>query len=51
MLPRVIYRYYAVRPLCQRVSTREGQKENTRVIENEHRIIGKDIICFTYYAS
>jgi len=45
MLPRVIYRYYAVRPPCQRVSTQEGQKENTRVTGNEHCIIGKDIIC------
>lgn len=35
MLPKYIYRYYTVRPPCQRVSTQEGQKENTRVTENE----------------
>ena len=50
MLPRCTYRYYTVRPPCQRVSTQEGRKENTRVTGNEHRIMGKEIIRFMYYA-
>jgi len=51
MIPRCIYRYYTVRPPCQRVSTQEGQKQNTRITGNEHRIMSKDIICSTYYAN
>ena len=35
----------------QRVSTQEGQKRKYSCYRERARIMGKDIICFTYYAN